>query len=155
VGSSMYISNPHQTAFPGTAAEKLHGLFSYTPIAQRVEVKADLNDPAIAKKLWIQSEKMVSAVLDEPDPDKYFVGKKSTKEDGRRSRVPKPPVTSTAGGSTLAHKPSATTCSQGKFLTTWLTVMGCARKSRRRNALVAAEVQTLAWQPRQGRSQWS
>lgn len=64
----------------------------YTPIAQPGAVDDDLNDPAIAKKLWSQSEKLINAVLDDPDPDRYFVGKKSTKDDGRRSRlVPKAP----------------------------------------------------------------
>ena len=45
---------------------------------------------------------MVSFVLDEPDPDKYFVGKKSTKEDGRRSRLQKAPAAPapSTGGST-------------------------------------------------------
>ena len=59
----------------------------------------DLDDPAIAKKLWSQSEKLVNAVLEDPDPDRYFVGKKSTKDDGRRSRiVPKGP---SGGGSNV------------------------------------------------------
>ena len=87
---------------PKVEAEDIRGQY-YTPIAQRVEVDEDLVDPAIAKKLWSQSEKMVSEVLDEPDPDKYFVGKKSTKEDGRRSRLakgPSAPVPPTGGGST-------------------------------------------------------
>ena len=75
----------------------------YTPIAQLGAVDEDLNDPAIAKKLWSQSEKLVDAVLEDPDPDRYFVGKKSTKDDGRRSRiVPKAPSSSagSGGGST-------------------------------------------------------
>ncbi len=81
---TLQIPSAHDPAFCCPA--------DYTPIAQLGAVDEDLNDPAIAKKLWSQSEKLVDAVLEDPDPDRYFVGKKSTKDDGRRSRiVPKAP----------------------------------------------------------------
>jgi hypothetical protein len=94
---------------PHLGISSLHGLVcrccpaDYIPIAHLGAVDEDLDDPAIAKKLWSQSEKLVDAVLEDPDPDRYFVGKKSTKDDGRRSRiVPKAPSggASTGGDST-------------------------------------------------------
>ena len=68
-------------------SESIRGQY-FTPIAQAQPLDEELTDPAIASKLWSQSEKLVAEVLEEPDPDKYFVGKKSSKDDGRRARMP-------------------------------------------------------------------
>lgn len=85
--------------FDHSRRESFRWQTDYTPIAQQDAVHEDLDDPAIAKKLWSQSEKLVNAVLEDPDPDRYFVGKKSTKDDGRRSRiVPKAPSAGASDG---------------------------------------------------------
>ena len=74
---------------PRVATEDIRGQY-YTPIAQPGEASGLATDTAMALKLWQQSEQLVAAILKQDEPDKFFMGKKSTAsaKDGRRLKAP-------------------------------------------------------------------
>eukprot|EP01050_Picozoa_sp_SAG11_P009886 SAG11_NODE_964_length_6369_cov_7.399362_2_plen_385_part_00 len=58
----------------------------YEAIARPATPSAYATDEALGKRLWSLSERIVAEATEPQDPDRFFVGKKSSKPDGRKRK---------------------------------------------------------------------